>query len=201
MIKQRLIKIVLICLLLGVAFNVLAASNRPYQIEVVVFEQLNPNQSNPISVYPASMVPDFANTIQLSNSRQKMYNLLPDSDFTLNKEVKKLMRSGQYKVLLHIAWRQMINGPRSSRAVHIQGPQLNGTIKVSRLNFIDLTANLWLTLPVSNLSNIRIVDNGNGESFPSLISLHLKQTRRMRSNELNYLDHPVFGMLVKVIRH
>jgi hypothetical protein len=38
----------------------------------------------------------------------------------------------------------------------------------------------------------------SGPVYPYAHAVLLKQTRRMRSKEVNYIDHPMFGVVVKV---
>ena len=37
--------------------------------------------------------------------------------------------------------------------------------------------------------------------YPWRHAVLLQQTRRMRGGELHYIDHPMFGLLIKVTRH
>lgn len=54
------------------------------------------------------------------------------------------------------------------------------------------------------LHNPNDSSNGNRHltqtTVPDFLTVEMKAARRMRSNELHYLDHPLFGMLVRITR-
>ena len=88
-----------------------------------------------------------------------------------------LNRSGAYRVLEHRAWRQTAHD--RSRAVPLPvnaaGGQLDGTVTLVRERFLHLDVDLMLQSTYS-----------------------LQEKRRMRSGELHYFDHPVFGVIAEV---
>jgi hypothetical protein len=57
--------------------------------------------------------------------------------------------------------------------------------------------------PAAPTDSVQYFDNGPdtgsaGPDYPYRHAVLLSQTRRMRSNEVNYIDHPMFGVVVKV---
>jgi len=129
-------------------------------------------------------------------------------------------------VLLHIAWLQPTPSPEHTKIVHLfasplsklapdeplvtqyteppydpfQTWRLDGTLSLSKLNYFQLDLNLGVNIPIKELSQ-KYLDyrQMNNPSQANLTNFRLIQHRRMRVNELHYLDHPLFGVLAKVV--
>ncbi|MFP5505566.1 MAG: CsiV family protein [Gammaproteobacteria bacterium] len=128
-----------------------------------------------------------------------------------------LRRSNGYRPLLHWRWIQPGWDRKQARPLHVQVPAgsalpltqpsalasrtemqrlrlladpsavtgaglplLDGTVSLSRSRFLHLAVDLIHVDPATG------------------IPMQLRESRRMRSNELHYLDHPRFGVLVQV---
>lgn len=94
-----------------------------------------------------------------------------------------LRGSSQFRPLRHLAWTQRGRSSHSAPELLIgESPtsDVYGTVRLSRSRFLHLDLDLLLN-----------DDNG---------SYRLINHRRMRSNELNYIDHPLFGVLVIATR-
>jgi len=65
-------------------------------------------------------------------------------------------------------------------------PEIDGTITVSRARYLHLWADLTYTTRIATADN----------PTPTLQRFRMKQHRRMRSGEIHYLDHPMFGVVV-----
>jgi hypothetical protein len=128
-----------------------------------------------------------------------------------------LRRSSAYRPLLHWRWTQPGWERSQARSLHVQVPAgsalpltqpgagaskvalqplrgaaepaaiagaglplLDGTVSLARARFLHLAVDLIYVDPQTG------------------VPMQLKETRRMRSNELHYLDHPRFGVLVQV---
>lgn len=84
--------------------------------------------------------------------------------------------------------------------------QIEGTITLSRARYLHVWTDLIYRIP----SEYLIVDPPNTESFDlestnvdtlntfeqPLVSFRLQEHRRMRSKEIHYIDHPLFGIIV-----
>lgn len=64
--------------------------------------------------------------------------------------------------------------------------EFQGTIRLHLARYLHVEPELWFTST-----------SAEGERFWVTID----QNRRMRSDELHYLDHPLFGMLIRLTRH
>lgn len=152
------------------------------------------------------------------------YVLLPEADFRMKREEKALERDSRYQPVLHIAWRQPITSKQASQPVHIYGGasydnkasvltlnknatepyetqqnwQVNGTFEISVQRYLTAAFDLQFAVPRDEILSLSDNDNfAGGDS--SLVYFNLKQDRRMRSKELNYIDYPLYGALIKVI--
>lgn len=83
----------------------------------------------------------------------------------------------------HLAWRQVPRGRSSKTWYWIGNGRLGGLIRVTRGRFLHLETDLLLR-------------DANAAS-PQRIGL----SRRMRSGELHYVDHPRLGILIKAERY
>jgi hypothetical protein len=75
--------------------------------------------------------------------------------------------------------------------------ELQGYLAVTLGRYLHTAATLWLD-PNESLISPSFV---SGEAAPSDLPrpyAELKQSRRMRSGELHYFDHPLFGVLVRI---
>jgi hypothetical protein len=154
--------------------------------------------------------------------------LLGNDQFSLEGVASALRRSGAYQPLLHVAWRQpgfaqaeaitvrlhsqLRNPYRTDETAVLrqaqgyggftteQAPVLNrpsavldGTIRLRRARYLHVDADLVYYRPPA-------IAQGIG-SAPEPSLFRLTESRRMRSSELHFLDHPMFGVLVEVRRH
>jgi hypothetical protein len=108
---------------------------------------------------------------------------LPPAKFKLTALADSLKRSRNYQPLAHFGWTQP-GYPRgephylSIDGLVPPGTGLSGQISLSRGRYLHLTLELAYDVP----------EEGGGRMV-------LRQTRRMRSNERHYIDHPKFGVI------
>ena len=111
---------------------------------------------------------------------------LAQTKFKLAAVEESLRRSRNYQVLGHFGWTQP-GFPRTEAHYMsitpqvLQGSGLTGRVAVSRGRYLHLTLDLALESP--------------GEPGQRYV---LQQTRRMRSNERHYIDHPKFGVIALI---
>lgn len=180
--------------------------------------------SNPQS--PQTPAPEATTPITTTASGPTPYQLLTADQFTLQSIANKISNKQNYQIILHQAWIQPGVGKRFAKKIHIYGGQLyndsgeviqavnlpqdpsdalwqvNGTIQLIKNRFFSANTNLILTLPSSQLTaaSFQQIDPTQTQtSLPdSLKSFQMYQSRRLKPNELNYFDHPLFGMLIKI---
>lgn len=187
--------IISICLCISILAYADTDSSDWYQINVIIFEHITP-QALQAELWPAiTNIPDLTKAIEPQ--------LLPVSQSQLKIETRRFSRKiaqrENYKVLLNITWQQEIPITYHAEPIHILGDKIDGTITINKDRYFNIKTNLILTEPADYLDSIghgNYADNIKDEQFQSFQML---QTRRMRSNELNYLDYPLFGMLIKIM--
>ena len=133
------------------------------------------------------------------------FQLLSSSQLQLLDVSNRLKWSEGYRPLLHIAWRQPGFSRSKSRAVYVHSalpnrfrtegnaggglsgdPQLSGTVRLSRGRYLHVE---------TDLVHVR---SGSAATGVTTRPYRMQQSRRMRSRELHYIDHPAFGVLVRV---
>jgi len=186
-----------------------------YQVELIVFSHITAQGLN--SEKWSWTNPQYA----VKSTVLKPYIT---RSFLLNTEEAQLNKDQGYKVILHTAWRQQIQHPRYAKPIHIFGGkvynasgkviatdpnaelpynnseiwQVNGTIKISVRRYFDLNMNLLFANPTAELTSA--FKNNKADNVQGRFAyFRLLQSRRMRSKELNYIGHPLYGILVKVI--
>ena len=209
----------LIMLLLASVFCVSSsfANLQPhqYQVELIVFSHINAKGLN--SEYWPAYTPIALNNskiISLSSSNNTVpgnaFTLLPKNEFRLNREAERIASRPGYKLLLHIAWRQTFTNPAPTEFIHLYGGntytnsnntannwQLNGILSISVNRYFNVNFNLNLAEPANQIQRFLNRDNQNNV-LNHFAYFRFSQSRRMRSNELNYFGHPLYGIIMKI---
>jgi hypothetical protein len=76
--------------------------------------------------------------------------------------------------------------------------ELTGMIKISKQNFFDIDLRLYLQVPTSITRPPEMIFY-QGQPI-ALQTFTLMEKRRTPKNQLNYLDHPLFGALIKITK-
>ena len=193
----------LLILLVVPVFSYAVNSNLPfYQVEIIIYKHITSSGlSSEIwtGTHPelhlneaVNLMPPYSGTVSFVQ--------VPSSGFRLNAEASRLSQDG-YQILMHTAWLQQFLG-QTSRPIHLYTDQtysqgdseLDGTLTINKDTYFNVNANLILTEPMNDLSNTQqVISSGDG-----MAHFTLSETRRMRSNELNYFDHPLMGMLILI---
>jgi hypothetical protein len=154
-----------------------AMAERLYQVEVIVFRQSGENiptgQPSPDN-WAQNALP-----IDASSSRSP----------ALTNEASKLNPANGYQVLLHQAWSQGIGGSPSSAAISTGNEQfghypVQGRISLRGDNLIELDCDIWV--------------NQFDQSGILNASERIRQSRRLKSGELTFVDNGSLGLLIRV---
>lgn len=116
------------------------------------------------------------------------FPVLPASKFKLGAVTDNLRRSRNYQPLAHFGWTQPGFPRAGAQAMSINSlvpgsAGLVGQVALWRGRYLHLTLDLVYEPQSAEESGQRFV---------------LRQTRRMRSNENHYLDHPRFGVIAVI---
>mgnify|MGYP003385461887 CR=1 FL=1 len=155
-----------------------------YHVELVVFEQLNtfsdeqwPTMSgNEIN---ASLAPGMANSF-----------IQPATNNSLNSVASRLNSSSQYRVHYHQAWQQYIMRKGGAKAVKISSTNglIEGSVLLDKATYLHATVNLWLKQN-KGMANSWSDGSAKGTDISAPRNPHLVESRRIRSNELDFFDH------------
>ncbi|WP_373185420.1 CsiV family protein [Halopseudomonas sp.] len=173
---------------LGAAAQAQNAST--YQIEAILFSQ-------PSAGLTGDRTPDYEwaeDAVMLEETARSDVRGLDVTQHRMDREADKLKAQG-YQILMHKAWIQ----PADSNlkvAVH-QGESLGDHYPVEAIvglgrgqEALQMEVKAWRHTAVRD-------QNGQGTR---IISDQLHQTRRLRLDEVHYLDHQGMGMLVRITR-
>lgn len=193
---------------------------RWYQVEVLVFKrETNITggefwQQNLSLSYP--------------EDSQYINKYLPSSAHQLGGHNYTLRRDENYRVLFHQAWSQQMWGESESPSLIIRGGdrygqhrELEGIIKIHIGRFLHVTTDLWLSdfiyqddtstndsveltktklpgLPFTTGSANPQAELTNALTTPDFVAT-FRERRRMRSEETHYIDHPLMGILIRML--
>jgi len=155
-----------------------------YTVEMVLFKQKIPgyteegwSEDMPAIDFTNARLPIPNDGMPLSANEE-----LEKSDYALADEASRLTRQG-YEVLYHNSWLEQFS-PNSETTLMLVDPfgAFEGTVRIERQRYLHLypEINLYTTL---------------GAEQPGSV-IRMSESRRMRSKEVHYIDHPVLGMLV-----
>lgn len=153
-------------------FSQASSAERWYHVELIVFEQLDSvsDELAPVATVPnASLTPNSNNDL-----------IQPAANATLNESAAKLKNSQHYQVRYHQAWEQPIKTKSEAQAISINNAMLNGRVRLHKGTYLYATVDLQL--------------NTSGDDHKP----YLKQSRRVRSGQLQFFDHPNLGALLKL---
>lgn len=90
------------------------------------------------------------------------------------------LKQRQMAPLLHLIWQQPVESREQAKGLWVEEERIGGLIKISLGRYLHLDVDLLLT-DENTGNNFRVIDH-----------------RRMRSEQLNHLDHPKLGILVQI---
>ena len=189
---------------------------RLYQVELIVFAR---NQAAPEEHWPTDIkltYPENLLSLKSEASAYEEFSALAANERLLNPHAATVSKGG-YSLLYHQAWRQMIYGRKTHIAISggktfNSHQELEGSISLSVGQYLRIQSNLWLTQFVPTGTNITEVwpelpatpntTSSEGEKTQDYLIkriVKLNQERSMRSNEIHYIDHPLLGIIVKIV--
>jgi len=172
-----------------------------YMVELIVFSQAKGSYAASENWKQDLALPDFNGARVLASSSSasgKSFQTVDSSRYRLQGEWNRLQSSSEYTPLLHTAWLQP--GLSRDQAVGVileagapspvlgGAKPLSGVVKVGLSRYLHLDVNLLYRKPLTTASE-------DGTSFETF---QLSESRRMRSKEIHYLDHPMFGVIALI---
>lgn len=173
-----------------------------YKVHVIAFKQPT-NLAQHESL--AGTVRELENAkrgVYLNSLGPKAFTSITADDAEFNAMAARIRRN--YKVIYQQSWFQPSLGGRRSRAVAIRSnakvgdrSQLEGTIELKVSRYIHTDFNLRLNQPAAATSQTEFSDESmNGDGTTGLL---LSENRKMRSGQVHYIDHPAYGIVIKIV--
>ena len=174
----RALRTITAALLLGAASQAGAQSNM-FAIEVLVFAHLAGDARHEQAWRADPGEPDTSRASAVAAGGE--LSAIGPSSYRLSGAWQSLRNSAGYRPLRHLAWTQV--GYSEARAPQVlvgdgPGSDLHGVVQISRARFLH--------------AKVDLIYQEAGQRY------RFTSRRRMRSNQLHYLDHPMFGVLILV---
>ncbi|MDR2877850.1 MAG: peptidoglycan binding protein CsiV [Chromatiales bacterium] len=193
-----------------------------YEVEVIVFEHVGARSGPDSSKFETRAFPQgitLSPALPITNdvapspdatpteSSRLAFQKLANSQLRLQNAMQRLKVTPRYRPLLHTGWRQpattaagfpgvQLSSDKGDGAMPVTLPgetqDLEGIIRLSRGRFLNLSVDLRLRQPGEPTRSFF-----GHQTEPDRI-YRLQQTRRARSGELQYFDHPRFGAIVLI---
>ena len=177
-----------------------AAETRWYDVEVIIFSH-NSQQYRNSELWPVDYeLPPMGVTQALlparsSGGKPVAFSRLDTNSLRLKSQANRINSAKDMELLLHMGWRQPGLSEDKAVAIRLDGAssqRLSGTLKLVLSRYLHINTDLIYREPRTG------EDTSGVSTQPRYQAYNLKQSRRMRSRELHYLDHPLFGMAIMV---
>lgn len=165
-----------------------------YTVEVISFSRA---QSDSVGENWLSKVDETGLVMPQVSPASLELPKVPSAEWQLARHAYSIGRSPGIKIRSHQAWRQP-GLPRAQApwvALDTGGPGLGGSIRISLSRFLHAEVDIRVINPDANNSLASL----DGLTQPTLVSF--RESRRMRLEEIHYLDHPLAGVLVRIERY
>lgn len=178
------------------------AAEQEYDVELIIFRQWEA-RGDGAEAWPLTVTAPHFGRWQPLGARG--FQRLSGNQLQLHGARQRLEQSDAYQPLLHIGWRQA--GLPRNRSVAVPLPPtwmppedpeawdpslepqpLYGLVRIYRERFLHAVVDLRYRRDADDRSGL----------LPTGAVHALRQSRRMRSNELHYLDHPALGVLIEI---
>ena len=206
---MHLQKLVISCCLLLTCQLLQAETKTEYAIDFVVFEDKEARYIGSELWPEADQAQDAATMTAKSYARKNTgIRAIKTADYELlDNEVKRLLNSSRYKVLARKSWLQP--GLDNLKAVDIvispdaqsgSAGSISGSIKIVLERYLHIYTDLVYRRLAPSAATTDAFNPGVSQSGyrPEAVYV-IREHRRMRSRELHYIDHPLVGMLIKIV--
>ena len=169
---------------------------------------VDPDKATPVYIYDGVDLPRnvLQKTSQVDTQSQGRFSQIPVGTYTYD--------SSQYGQIVPVSQTDLENGPNLV--------PFSGTLKLGVSRYLHVEVDLKYRTKIMKEEVVPIAPDPNfteGNSFQRTLALtqaennnqtrvrrrealqtfYLYETRKMRSKELHYIDHPMFGVIVRVI--
>ncbi len=183
-------------------YSTAQAKTPNYTIEVIVFENLALKGWTEERWPDEIELPNTENSVSLSTP-QKSRLYLKKRKSQLNDVAAKVAKN--YRILFHQAWSQNAYSPKKTPTVLIESDRsgssnLLGTVKLYKTRFAHVQFDLEVEKRIPSKIREAVAQNQQVdlEYLPTHWRFNLVESRKIKPGELHYIDHPLFGILVKI---
>lgn len=160
-------------------------------------------------------------------SQANGFVLLSNDRLQLTEQRNRLQRHAAFKPLLHLAWRMPVESKSRARPIHLFGGKnytgkwaIDGNFEIylDRYLFIDTQllirqeSTTLVSAPqqpefevIDSDNDVQVIKANENVFEPPAVKKQrvinealFAQTRRLRSGEIHYFDHPLMGMIVQI---
>ena len=207
---KKLIITTITCIILSLS-PMTYGLEKKYQIEILIFSDINSANAKS-ELWPAtSNIPPFQPPnipeIQILPNQEAQVTgdtvmLISPSQFIIKENAFK--REKSQHILCHFGWIQDFSQqPNIQLALkrvpdNVAPTSIQGLISIGLKTYFNAQFTLLFSEPLGTFTHVSATQplqniiNGNAYFL-------FDQTRRMRSKELNYLDHPLYGILIYIL--
>lgn len=187
-------------------FFISLSARANYTIEMIVFESTNPTLwlSENWPLLPAALDTDNNDVLVTSGSNGRQW--FGDNQLQLRDVAKRLVSSGEYRILSHLAWSQPIDTKESAKTTTLpEGLSNNGlplqaqlTLYKQKFEHLSLTMQCERKIPETVIGAFAQKQNLSVAELGTTWRFRLQENRKIKLNELQYFDHPMCGVLLSV---
>jgi len=179
----------------------LAAHAERYRVDLILFV----DRSGPAGESPQPLqVPDTARALEAFETvplRSAGIELLPDDQFGLAEEWSRLRNSKNHQPIVRLAWLQKDPPAERGPAIRLHwGSPFTDVATLSAQRVYPVDGSVTLLAGRYLHFEAELVYTQADASSGELRSFRLKERRRLRRDELNHLDSPRLGVLMKATR-
>lgn len=200
---HRSIAVIFAALLLS-ASNAFAEKVPNYTVELIVFE------NHALKGWTEEQWPD---EIELPNTnkstsvftRGKSPLWISKAERELGNVAARMKRSKGYRILFHQAWSQNTYADLKMPQLLIEAAhdntQMAGTVKLYKSRYAHVDFDLRFERRIPDRIKTLFFEQQKITPFdiePESWQFELRESRKIRPNQLHYIDHPLFGILVQL---
>jgi hypothetical protein len=173
------------------------AENVEYDVEIIVFEDPRHTYEQSENWLPSQKETTSPGAAKKDIKPQGKIEFPGMEASKLGDIVERLNNSQEYNVLLHKIWRQPGLDQTQAISVHLDSSDTD-TSKTGK-SFIEGDIRLIMSRYLHITGTMNYHKQNDAEDGYDVYSLNLK--RKMRSREIHYIDHPMFGIIVLATPH
>lgn len=186
-----------------------------YRVEVILFEHLYSDGNGEVwDKLPGLPEKDRLITVSDDPAAASSSYLAMSGNRRLEGIYSALRYSKQYRPILHMAWQQPGLGASRARNVQIRKEEglitedgiemplikADGVVKIRSTRLLHVDVDLaWFFQAVPESYLLYGVEPGQEQADPVRYS-RIRESRKIKLNEVHYFDHPLFGALIQVSR-